>query len=134
MNSKILALGFSCLLCSLGTDARAEPPVAGKTTLGVTVSESSLVANGWRVSKLVGADIRNDKGDKIGKVDDIIVTPSGELSIAVVDVGGFLGIGSRRVAIPMRQLQITRDPSKIVLPGASKDALKTLPEFKYEKS
>jgi hypothetical protein len=48
-----------------------------------------------------------------------------------LQVGGFLGIGSRLVAVPYQALQISEAPTKILLPGASKEALKNLPEFKY---
>jgi hypothetical protein len=46
-------------------------------------------------------------------------------------VGGILGINSHFVAVPYQSLQINEVPTKIVLPGASKEALKNLPEFKY---
>jgi sporulation protein YlmC with PRC-barrel domain len=108
-----------------------EPPPAGKVTLGVTVAEAELVATGWRLSKLIGASVQNDKGDKIGKVDDMIVAPNGTLTIAVIEVGGFLGIGTHRVGIPVRQLKLATKSPKVVLPGATQDALKALPEFKY---
>lgn len=49
----------------------------------------------------------------------------------ILQVGGFLGIGSHFVAVPYQSLQIDEAPTKIVLPGASKEALKNLPEFKY---
>ncbi|CAG2133765.1 hypothetical protein [Cupriavidus plantarum] len=58
--------------------------------------------------------------------------PDGTLSAAIVDVGGFLGVASHRVAIPVqhsRQIAL-----KAILPGASKDALKKLPQFEYAKS
>jgi hypothetical protein len=44
-------------------------------------------------------------------------------------VGGFLGIGERRVAIPFQQIKLRN--GALVLPGATRDALKGLPEFKY---
>jgi hypothetical protein len=50
---------------------------------------------------------------------------------AVLQVGGFLGIGSHLVAVPYQALQVSEAPAKILLPGASKEALKNLPEFKY---
>jgi hypothetical protein len=62
----------------------------------------------------------------------MIIAPDGKLSVAVVDVGGFLGLGAHRVAIPVEQF--TQIEPKIVLPGATKQALKGLPEFKYVKS
>ena len=110
----------------------ANAPVAGVVKLGVTVAETELVAAGYRARKLIGATVYNDQNEKVGKIDDMIIAPDGKLSVAVVDVGGFLGLGAHRVAIPVEQF--TQIEPKIVLPGATKQALKGLPEFKYVKS
>jgi len=110
----------------------ANAPVAGTVKLGVTVAETELVAAGYRAKKLIGATVYNDQNEKVGKIDDMIIAPDGKLSVAVVDVGGFLGLGAHRVAIPVEQF--TQMEPKIVLPGATKQALKGLPEFKYVKS
>jgi len=110
----------------------ANAPVAGAVKLGVTVAETELVAAGYRAKKLIGATVYNDQNEKVGKIDDMIIAPDGKLSVAVVDVGGFLGLGAHRVAIPVEQF--TQIEPKIVLPGATKQALKGLPEFKYVKS
>jgi sporulation protein YlmC with PRC-barrel domain len=107
----------------------ANVPIAGKATLGVAVAEEAIVATGWRASKLMHADVYNDQNQKIGRIDDFVVTPDGKLSIAVVDVGGFLGLGAHKVAIPVEQFgQVA---PKVTLKGATKEALKALPEFKY---
>jgi sporulation protein YlmC with PRC-barrel domain len=124
-------------ICSLGLIGSAMPqqnddaPVAGVVTLGVAVEQIDVVANGWRASKLLRASVYNDSDQRIGKVGDLIIAPDGSLSVAIVDVGGFLGLGTHHVAIPVEQFsQVT---PKIILPGATKDALKQLPEFKYSK-
>jgi len=106
-------------------------PIVGKATLGMTVAQTDLIATGWRASKVLHADVRNDKGDRIGKIDDIVVDTDGTLSVAIIDVGGFLGLGGHRVAIPVSQLVFSQTRPQILLPGATKDALKALPEFKY---
>ncbi len=119
---------------STGTPAPAptSPPVAGTAVLGVMVAESIAVAVGYRASKFIGASVYNDKNEKIGRIGDLIIKPDGTLSYAIVDVGGFLGIGQHQVAIPVGQFTAVKP--KIVLPGATKDALKALPEFNYSKS
>ena len=50
---------------------------------------------------------------------------------AIVQVGGFLGIGSYLIAVPYTSLQISDNGNRIVLPGATKEQVKGLPEFKY---
>jgi sporulation protein YlmC with PRC-barrel domain len=107
----------------------ASAPVAGKMTLGVAVAEEAVLATGWRASKLMHATVYNDQNEKIGKIDDFVVSPDGTLTVAVVDVGGFLGLGAHKVAIPVKQFGEVAP--KVVLKGATKEALKALPEFRY---
>lgn len=129
LSALVLALFAGGLVAS---DATAQDaPVAGKATLGVTVTEAQLVATGWRASKMIHADVYNEKNEKIGRVDDLIVAPDGSLSTAIIDVGGFLGMAAHRVAIPIQQFK--QMAPKAILVGANKDALKKLPEFEYAK-
>jgi sporulation protein YlmC with PRC-barrel domain len=102
-------------------------PIAGVIPLGVTKIEADLVTPGMRASKLMGQEVYNDEGKKIGKIGDLVLAPDGSLSVAVIDVGGFVGIGKHRVAIPVKQFKEIHP--KVVLPGATKEALKALPEF-----
>lgn len=87
------------------------------------------VAAGYRSSKIVGSTVVNDANETIGKVDDLLVEPSNKVPYVVLSVGGFLGMGERLVVLPFGSLKIAED--KVVLPGGTKDQLKTLPEFKY---
>jgi hypothetical protein len=88
------------------------------------------VAKGYRASKLHGATVQNDKNEKIGTIDDLIVGKD-QVLFAVLQVGGFLGIGGHLVAVPYKTLTLDDTGAKITLPGASKDELKKLPEFRY---
>jgi sporulation protein YlmC with PRC-barrel domain len=108
------------------------PPVAGSQVLGTSVAETQAIALGYRASKLIGAAVYNDEHKRVGKIGDLIVKPDGTLSLAIVDVGGFLGMGRHQVAIPVTQFSSVRP--KIVLPGATKEALKKLPEFHFAKT
>jgi sporulation protein YlmC with PRC-barrel domain len=112
-------------------------PVAGRAPLGVTVIELEAVVVGWSVERdLLGKTVVNDKNDKIGKIDDLIISPSKDgstpaASFAIIGVGGFLGIGKRDVAIPIEQIKLSQ--KQLTLPGATKDALKAMPPFVYQK-
>jgi hypothetical protein len=78
---------------------------------------------------VIGSTVVNSANETVGKVDDIIVAKDGKAPFAVISVGGFLGMGNKLVVLPYEQLQT--DGNKVMLPGATKDALKNLPEFKY---
>ena len=127
MNRKIV-IATAIVLAVSGISANAQ--VAGKATLGVTVIEMDAIITGWSAKRdLLGKVVINDQKDRIGKVEDIIFTPSNEASFAIVGVGGFLGLGKNDVAIPMRQLKIQN--GQLILPGSTKEALKVLPKFEY---
>jgi PRC-barrel domain protein len=72
----------------------------------------------------------NDRDERIGTIDDIIIDRD-RILFAVLQVGGFLGLGGHLVAVPYQSLVLDEPGGKIVLPGASRDELKKLPEFKY---
>jgi len=108
----------------------AQAQVAGTTTLGVTMEEMKAVAVGWSAKKqIIGKPVYNDNNQKIGTVDDLIVTPDQSVSYAIIGVGGFLGVRKHEVAVPMSQLK--EDQGKIILRGATKEALKAMPKFEY---
>jgi sporulation protein YlmC with PRC-barrel domain len=117
------------------TGTQANPPVAGATPLGVTVTEMEAVVVGWSAKRdLLGKTVTNDKKEKIGKIEDLIVAPGSgskmpHASVAIIGVGGFLGMGRHDVAIPTDQIKV--EGTNLVLPGATKDALKAVPEFQY---
>jgi sporulation protein YlmC with PRC-barrel domain len=105
---------------------------AGETRLGVGTVELDDVIKGWSVHKaLLGKHVYNDKNEQVGKIEDIIVSPTRNVSYAIVSAGGFLGIGSHDVAIPAAQFKMTGD--KIVLPGATKEMIKAMPAFHYAR-
>jgi hypothetical protein len=109
--------------------ARPEPVLSQAVQL-VKV-DLSVVVNGYRASKLTGKSVINDKNESIGKLDDIIIAPDNRVLFAVLQVGSFLGMGGRLVAVPFASLVINDADGKIVLPGATRDELTRLAEFKY---
>lgn len=82
-----------------------------------------------RVGKVIGATVYNDKDQSIGSIDDVLMSHDNKANTAVISVGGFLGMGSKLVSVPFDKLKIEKD--KIMMPGATQDALKGMPEYKY---
>lgn len=106
--------------------------VAGSTRLGVSTEEMRTVALGWSAEKaILDQSVYNEQNDKIGEVEDLIIAPDTTVSYLIIETGGFLGMGKHNVAIPVSQIQKTGD--KLILPGATKETLKALPEFDYAK-
>ena len=125
---KIVLVVFTSLVIAAGVaDAVAQ-------TAGVSVSTVELreVATGWSAKKqILGKSVYNNVGEKVGDINDLIVTPDKAVSYAIVGVGGFLSVGEHEIAVPVGQLKQLE--GKIVLPGATKDTLKAAPKFEYAK-
>ncbi|MGV0912555.1 PRC-barrel domain-containing protein [Martelella sp. FOR1707] len=62
-----------------------------------------------RADELLDAVVYGESGDEIGDIGDVILRPQGEVQAYIVDVGGFLGIGEKEVAIASQNLDVRRD-------------------------
>ncbi|UXN76159.1 PRC-barrel domain-containing protein (plasmid) [Devosia sp. A8/3-2] len=82
-------------------------------------------------SILEGASIYGADDHKVGKVDH--VHGSGPSSVAIIDVGGFLGIGAKPVAVPLSDLEFMKDGDGEVhaVTAWTKDQLKEMPEHHH---
>jgi len=106
--------------------------VAGSTLLGVSVAEMRDVSLGWSAKRqILGQQVFNDKDERVGSIDDIIIAPDKAVSYAIINAGGFTGLTKHDVAIPVSQLKLV--DNKLVLAGATKEALKASPPFEYAR-
>lgn len=82
-----------------------------------------------RVTKLLDANVRNTKGEKIGEIEDLVIDrEEGVVAYAVLSFGGFLGIGEKYFAIPFQSVKRNED-EKFVILDASKEQLEKAPNF-----
>ena len=108
----------------------AQAQVAGSTLVGVAAAELRDVALGWSIKRQVlGQAVFNDKDERIGTVDDVVIAPDKAVSYVIVNAGGFIGVTKHDVAVPVSQLK--QVDGKLVLPGATREALKASPPFEY---
>ena len=106
--------------------------VAGSTLLGVSVAEMRDVSLGWSAKRqILGQPVFNDKDERVGSIDDIIIAPEKAVSYAIINAGGFTGLTKHDVAIPVSQLKLV--DNKLVLAGATKEALKASSPFEYAR-
>ena len=106
--------------------------VAGSTVVGISVAEAREVASGWSAKRqILGQPVFDDKDERVGSIDDIIVAPDKAVSYAIINAGGFIGLTKHDVAIPVSQLKLV--DNKLILAGATKEALRASPPFEYAR-
>ena len=82
--------------------------VAGSTLLGVSYGELRDVTLGWSAKRqILGHPVYNNMDERIGAVEDIIVTTDKSVSYAIINAGGFLAVAKHNVAIPVSQFQLS---------------------------
>jgi sporulation protein YlmC with PRC-barrel domain len=81
-------------------------------------------------SDIYKADVYDNAEDKIGVVTDLILDNSGNVTTAVVGVGGFLGAGKKDVAVPFKDLKVmSRDGKNWLVLNQTKEELKAAPAY-----
>jgi sporulation protein YlmC with PRC-barrel domain len=112
------------------TDKPSERPnMAATTSTGDFNAAGEMSGN-----TLIGATVRNDKREAVGKIEDVYVDDSGAIKTVVVAVGGFLGVGAKDVALKWSDLKFSRDDKSIVVMTSwTKDSLKAMPDYKSER-
>jgi sporulation protein YlmC with PRC-barrel domain len=108
----------------------APRPANGQEVVVVEVDVKEVAA-GTRASKLIGKEVMNANGESIGDIDDLVIDRK-DVLFAILQVGGFLGLGGLLVAVPYDRLEIGGDDDRVVLAEASREQLERMPEFKYE--
>jgi len=105
------------------------PPasLAQASTPTMTPAERHDWERSHRVSKIIGSDVRNKSGEKIGDIRDLMVDASGTIKLAIVSTGGFLGVGDQLHAVPWDVL--TLGPKDDHILDIDKAHLKATPGF-----
>jgi putative membrane protein len=83
------------------------------------------------LDSLLGAEVVNTKGEDVAKIEDVVLDQSGK-SYAVLGVGGFLGIGEKKVAIPLDELKLGKDKAYLMTAETEKQ-LKQMPEYSEDQ-
>ena len=125
-HSITLMAGAAMIAAALSGPAYAQ---GAPQTLSVMKVDPQSLATGYRTSKVVGSTVVNGANETVGTIDDLIVTANEKVPFAVLSVGGFLGMGTKYVVVPYNLFEV--HDKQMVLPGATKESLKSLPEFKY---
>ncbi len=96
---------------------------------------SVTVLGSKEVQAIVGSEIRSAADEDMGRIVDVLVDGAGQARAAIIDFGGFLGVGSRKIAVDWKALHFVPAASaryRIVL-ELTKDQVKPAPEYKEGK-
>ena len=85
-----------------------------------------------RASDVIGASVINGQNEEIGDVDDIVIVQANDSLLAIISVGGFLGLGEKLVAIEFDQIKVGSSDERVFL-NATKESLLGRPAFIYNE-
>ncbi|WP_395672617.1 PRC-barrel domain-containing protein [Inquilinus sp.] len=93
------------------TPPAAEAPATPAPDQRQASETPAVVIGGDAAGTLLGKSVRSAAGDDLGRVVDVVVDRAGMTRAAIVDFGGFLGVGSRQIAVDWRVLHFPKDGS-----------------------
>lgn len=134
----IAALTFAIAL-SIAPLARAESaaptkPQQQETIDVLVIPLEKLPSYGSIVSAWYKQPVYDMNEKKLGKISDMLFNADGSISAVMMDVGGFLGIGAKHVAVPVSAITITAKNDKSWLTmNTTKDILKKATGYKFDK-
>jgi hypothetical protein len=104
--------------------AKPPPPPAATETPAVVVDHN-------QAQTLLGKPVRTAKGEDLGRVVDVIVDRNGVVQAAVIDFGGFLGVGSRKIAVDWHILHFPDSgPPDRLIADLPREQLRKAPVYK----
>jgi sporulation protein YlmC with PRC-barrel domain len=122
-----------------GSTAPAAPPTAppssvspGSPSNPANAEPSAIVVDKQDVQSILGKSVRSSAGEDMGRLIDVVVDREGQTRAAIIDFGGFLGVGSRKIAVDWKALQFSPDDPKgnTITLALTRDQVKAAPEFK----
>lgn len=114
--------------------AQPETPAVPQATVPPGTPPSATVFDKSYVQGVLGKDVRSATGEDMGRIVDVVVDSAGEPRAAIIDFGGFLGVGSRKIAVDWNALHFSPSdkPSEVIL-NLSRDQVKAAPEYRDKK-
>lgn len=127
--AKVAAASLLLMAQAPATPPASTPPPQDRP------AQQELLYNGEAAS-ILGRTVRGPNDKPIGRIVDLLVDDAGQPRAAVVDVGGFMGMGSRQLAVAWRGLRFLSGPghpASIVL-DMTLDQIKGTPDYKRPAS
>jgi sporulation protein YlmC with PRC-barrel domain len=111
--------------------------ILGGVALGQTPTQimQSVPPQSVTVTDWYKQSVYDPSNNKIGEIDDVLLSSDGKVNALIVGVGGFLGIGEKHVAVPFSAVKHTTKDGKVYLTlDTTSNALKAAPGLKYDRN
>ena len=130
-----IAVGYLAVENYPSAQAQIEPPAAGAIASPDAQEPSVAVLDRHDVQSVLGKEIRGAANENMGRIVDVVVDRTGQVKAAVIDFGGFLGVGSRKIAVAWNALRFSFDAKQgdRVSLELTRDQVRAAPEFKEER-
>ena len=94
------------------------------------------ILGSWQAETILGKEVRSKVNENIGRIVDVLVDRRGRVRAAIIDFGGFLGVGSRKIAVDWDALRFSPgdDGHNIVTLDLTRDQMKAAPEYKEKRA
>ena len=95
------------------------------------------ILGSWQAETILGREVRSSKANEsIGRIVDVIADRRGKIRAALIDFGGFLGVGSRKIAIDWDALNFTpgENGRSVITLDLTRDQMKAAPEYKEKRA
>ena len=114
-----------------GQPETGNPPSAAPAPPTPPPGTPAMVLDDQEVSTILGKSVRSSADEDMGRIVDIIVSRDGQVHAAIIDFGGFLGIGTRKIAVDWRALNFAPagKPGSITL-DLTRNQVRLAPEYK----
>jgi hypothetical protein len=112
-----------------------EPPATGTQPLPDAVINAQVGQVGTPLSSILGKDVHGPKGEQLGRVVDVLADADGQVRVAIIDFGGFLGVGTRRIAVDWPLLRFNPNAhDKSLTLSVTREKLQSAQEYKDANS
>jgi PRC-barrel domain len=93
------------------------------------------ILNKHEVEGVLGRDVRSTTDENMGRIVDVLVDRTGQVRAAIIDFGGFLGVGSRKIAVEWNALHFPQPgkPGGQIALELTRDQVKAAPEYQDGK-
>ena len=98
-------------------------------TAYLSSAPDTWVSIGHAPNDYVNKDIYNRAGEQLGTIKDVLVGPDGKMAAAIINVGRYLGIGDKEIAVPFSAIQQRSDSGQRIVIDVTKDNLQAAPTF-----